>query len=219
MKEILTSATGMLALRTRMVEGSPKTNVTAFSFPASLLDNPSYNGFASNLDDWYGANWVDYLTFDMKKASNYTDPHLDAGEYYKFNNKYLLAEGMAEISGLVCDANTLFGSRFLLAYPQSIDLGVQEPKCATLNICYWDESGNLILCVPLRSGGNEDDSLNSSTYQYHIKCNNFYSIGRKKTGDNSDGQDDPIDIDESTGYDYANVSISSDWDDTHDLFN
>jgi len=73
--------------------------------------------------------------------------------------------------------------------------------------------------VPLRSGGDKDDQLTASSYQYDIKCNNFYSIGTKKTVDNSDDNDNPISIDESTGYDYANVSITSDWSDVHDLVN
>lgn len=201
---------------------SSKTNVTAFSFPASLLEKPSYNGFASNLNDWYSSNWVNYLTFDMTKASNYTDQHLDAGDYYEFANedgKFLLANETAAIAGMVCNENTLFGSRFLLAYPQHIDLGVQEPKCATLNICYWDESGALILNVPLRSGGNAEDSLNSNSYQYDILCNNFYAIGKKSDLGGEPDDNDPISIDEPTGYDYAKVSISSDWSQSHDLVN
>ena len=196
---------------------SSKANVTGFYLPASLLEKPSYNGIST--DGWDGATWVNYLTFDMSKASNYNDPHLDSGDYYTFNNSFLLADETEAISGLACKQNTLFGSRFLLAYPSHRDFGVSDSKCATLNICYWDVDGDLILSVPLRSGGSEDDSLNASSYQYDIKCNNFYSIGTKTTTDDSDGNDAPISIDEPTGYDYANVSIVSDWSISHDLVN
>lgn len=196
---------------------SGKAEVTGFYLPTSLLDNSVYNGI--NTDGWNGSVWVNYLTFDMKKASNYNSAYLVSGDYYKFNDSYILAEGMAEISGLACEKNTLFGSCFLLAYPSHYDSGVKEPKCATLNICYWDADEHLILSVPLRSGGDKDDQLTASSYQYDIKCNNFYSIGTKKTVDNSDDNDNPISIDESTGYDYANVSIDSDWSNVYDLVN
>lgn len=205
---------------------SSKATITGFYMPAALMPGsqlqPSnnmrgseYNGIYT--DGWAGSTWVNYLTFDMSKATNYNDTHLDNGDYYKFK-QYLLADETAEISGLVCNENTLFGSCFLLAFPAYNDFSIKG-QCATLNICYWDENGDLILSVPLRSGGSENDALTANSYQYAIKCNNFYSIGTKKTGDNSDGNDNPISIDESTGYDYANVSISSDWENTHGLIN
>lgn len=205
---------------------SSKATINGFYMPAALMpgtqqnpadDNmrgPEYNGIYTN--NWAGSTWVNYLSFDMKKATNYDNQHLDNGDHYTFTD-YLLADETA-IPDLDCDSNTLFGSCFLLAFPAYNDFGTKE-KCATLNICYWDESDKLILSVPLRSGGDAEDSLTSETYQYSIKCNNFYSIGTKKTADNSDGNDKPISIDEPTGYDYANVSIDSDWNDSHDLFN
>lgn len=199
---------------------SSKANVTGFYFPASMISGtgfkPEYNGALPTEGNWYQTEYIDLLSFDMSRASNYNDEHLDNGDCYNFSNSYLLADGMTEIEGLKCQANTLFGSRFLLAFPAYVDFGVDSYNCATLNICYWDADGNMILSVPLRSGGNEEDDLHAASYQYGIKCNNFYSIGKKTdTDDNTD--DNPIDIQETTGYDYAKVSISSDWDKTHDL--
>lgn len=201
---------------------SYKANVEGFYFPASMIYgtgfDAAYNGVKPDQGDWHQKTYANLLTFDMSKASNYNDEHLDNGDCYKFNDSYLLADGMSEIAGLQCQANTLFGSRFLVPFPAYADFGVNGYDCATLNICYWDAEGNMILSVPLRNGGSEEDDLHAASYQYGIKCNNFYSIGKKtETGDG--GTDEPIDIQEPTGYDYANVSISSDWEDSHDLIN
>ncbi len=197
---------------------SSRANVTGFSFPASLVSDPTHNGYSSD-NSWYGSTWVNYLTFDMKKASNYNDEHLDSGDLYKFGDNYLLSEENDEVPGLKCDKNTLFGSRFMLAYPSHADFNTGAPKCATLNICYWDADGNLILSVPLRKGGDEKPLDSSEEYQYNILCNNFYSIGKKTDVEGEDDNDNPIDIQETTGYDYAKVSISLDWSAVHDLFN
>lgn len=199
---------------------SSKANVTGFYFPASLASDPSYNGMSTN--NWNENGWVDYLTFNMTKASNYESPYLNSGDYYEFDDEegdFLLATETAPIDNLVCNKNTLFGSRFLLAYPNSYDCFVNEPKCATLNICYWAEDTSLILCVPLRNGGAEKPLDSSTNYQYHILCNNFYAIGTKNALDGDPDNNSPLDIDEPTGYDYAKVSINSDWTQTHDLIN
>ena len=200
---------------------SSRANVTGFSFPVSLVDDDEkYNGYASD-GTWYDTKWVDYLTFDMTKADNYSASNLGNGDTYTFSSqtgKYLLSDETTAATGLVCNENTLFGSRFMLAYPSHADFNTGTLKCATLNICYWDASGKLILSVPLRNGGTEDDVFGSTTYyQYGILCNNFYSIGTKT--DVGGSGDKPIDIQETTGYDYANVSITSDWSDVHDLVN
>lgn len=201
---------------------SSKAKVEGFYFPASMISGssfkPEYNGANPAEGDWHQTDYIHLLSFDMSKASNYSDEHLDNGDCYKFNDSYLLADGMTEIEGLKCQANTLFGSRFLIPFPAYADFHVGNYNCATLNICYWDATGKMILSVPLRNGGDEKPLDGSAEYQYGIKCNNFYSIGKKtETGDG--GTDEPIDIQEPTGYDYANVSISDDWENSHDLIN
>lgn len=200
---------------------SSRANVTGFSFPASLLSTPTYNGYCPSDDKWYDTAWVDYLTFDMTKADNY-NVNLENGDTYTFGNqtgKFLLSDETKAVTGLACETNTMFGSRFMLAYPSNADFNTGALKCATLNICYWGADGNLILSVPLRNGGVEKPLDSSNEYQYHILCNNFYSIGTKKDVQGTDGNDKPIDIQETTGYDYANVSIDQDWSAVHDLVN
>lgn len=195
---------------------SSKAVVTGFYIPVA---GSEYNGIETV--DWVADHWVDYLTFEMNHATNYQDTAwLSSDACYEFDNdygKFQMAEGMTEIDGLVCDEGTLFGSCFLLAHPRYEDFSVNSPKCATLNICYWNTKGELILSVPLRNGGDEKPLDSTEQYHYGILNNNFYSIG-KKTDLSGDG-DEPLDIDEPTGYDYAEVSISDSWEQTHDLFN
>lgn len=185
---------------------SAKADVKGFYFPASMLDAPLFNGYDSG--DWTietPNEFVDYLTFDMSNADDYTG-NFTSGETYKFEsqpNGYLLADGMPDMDDLVCESNTLYGSRFLLAFPSTFDLGGVSPTVATLNICYWAQDGSLIHYVPLKDKDTE-------SYQYGIKCNYLYSIGTKTDSDGTDG-DDPISIDEPTGYDYAKVSINNSW--------
>lgn len=198
--------------KVKKVTVSTKVAITGFYFPASLLSD-AYSGIGD-----VSTAWVDYLTFDMQQASNYKSQYLESGDFYEFSDSYLLANETNPIDGLTCQENTLFGSRFLLPFSGYRDLSVGGYDCATLNICYWAEDDTLIKSVSLRNGGSEDDELRSDSYQYGILCNNFYSIGTKKgTGDNPG--DNPISIDEPTGYDHAEVDINDDWIQSHSLIN
>lgn len=198
--------------KVKKVTVSTKVAITGFYFPASLLSD-AYSGIGD-----VSTAWVDYLTFDMQQASNYNSLFLESGDFYEFNDSYLMANETDPISNLKCQENTLFGSRFLLPFSGSRDLSVGGYDCATLNICYWGEDDTLIKSVALRNGGSDDDVLGSASYQYGILCNNFYSIGTKNgTGDGSG--DNPISIGEPTGYDYAEVDISDDWTQSHSLVN
>lgn len=191
---------------------SSKADVKGFYIPGT----GDYNGIGDAEYSWVATKWINYLTFDMGKAKNYSNP---SSYFYDFDDSYILADEMTEIDGLVCDANTLFGSCFLLSFPAYYDFSSSAPKCATLNICYWADGDDTepILSVPLRSGGSSSDALSTNSYQYGIKTNNLYSIGTKKTVDNTDDEDEPTSLDESTGYENAEVSIDSEWKTTHEL--
>lgn len=197
---------------------SSKANVDGFYIPSKLITKVAYNGISSA--GMEGSDWVNYLTFDLREATNFEDGlEVNSVEHYDFgtdDKPYLLADGMKDIPELECNENTLFGSCFLLAFSEYCDFGINAPKCATLNICYWDKNGELIHSVPLKNGDNQEDNLNADSYQYGINCNYFYSIGKKTSVDGEDENgdvDNPLDIDEATGYDNAKVTISNDWDD------
>lgn len=216
---------------------STTVKMTGFKFPAAFLDDASYNGIgdasnAASLNEsvsFDNANLTHYLTFTMSRASNY-DLSLSNGDYYTFNSKgnkgekYLLADGMAPIAGLECDDNTLFGSCFMLPFAGDWDLSAGGRNAATLNICYWtidNGTKKLIKSVPLKTKNTTTTSLSDEAYQYNIKCNNFYSIGTKETLNNDDpnDEDDPISIDEPTGYESIMLDIDEGWQATHSLVN
>lgn len=208
---------------------STKVKISGFCFPAELLgsdnDNYKYNGIGSKEGEWNH-----YLKFKMSKASNY-DNEYDI--YYEFGDdeegkQYQLAEGMDEIPDLECKDNTLFGSCFLLPFDSYKNLSVSSINCATLNICYWADSDctDMIISKPLRlSISTEPVELSDEAFQYGILCNNFYSIGKKTSTeidketdpDVDDENNQPLDIDESTGYDHCVLTINNDFDKTNEL--
>lgn len=225
--------------RVKKITVSTKVQTSGFYFPAALLKDDDFNGIGKTTTN---SEWIDYLSFDMKKASNYeeSDAEYNSGDTYKFDKSttgknFLYADGMTEISELECKDNTLFGSCFLLPFPNSIYLSVEQYKCATLNICYWKETDTntyeLITSIPLKKGTNatEGENLSNDSYQYNIRCNNFYSIGTKRvsglendetgTDDETNKDDIPISIDEPTGWDYATVNIDEGYEVNNDLFN
>lgn len=220
---------------------STKYQATGFYFPAELL------GTTNNKDDFNGiglgtrdGSWVDYLTFDMSEASNYSKSHT-SGDTYEFmsaggskgdGSNFLLAKEMTEIEGLECQDNTLFGSCFLLPFSEELDFSVDSYKCATLNICYWKKTESntyeLITSIPLKKGSKtEGEKLDGTdNYQYDIRCNNFYHIGKKTTtglpdpnNPNPDDKDEPTSIDEPTGWDYATIGIDEGYEVSNELFN
>lgn len=221
---------------------STKYQATGFYFPAELLgtknNNDDFNGIG---DGTANGSWVDYLTFDMSKASNYSKNHT-SGDTYEFmseggstddGSNFLLAKGMTEIEGLECKDNTLFGSCFLLPFSKELDFSVDSYKCATLNICYWKKTTGdqyeLITSIPLKKGSKtEEEKLDGTdNYQYDIRCNNFYHIGKKTTTglpdpsnpDDEEEEDEPTSIDEPTGWDYATIGIDEDYEVSNELFN
>lgn len=205
---------------------------TGFYFPASLLNNPTYNGIGDDAPNELNNGWVHYLTFDMSKADDYNNTQYKSGDTYTFSNnkgtgeKYLLANETEPIADLKCQDNTLFGSCFLLPFEGYRDYyNASNAGHATLNICYWTTQNgteSLITRIPLKY--RED---NKDTYDYGILCNNFYHIGKKTTTglpdpenpDEEDEKDEPTSIDEPTGWDYATVTIEEGYAHSNELFN
>lgn len=184
--------------------------------------NPAYNGYGKTS----GYSNTDLLTFtfnegntsNFEKASNggsYSFSRKSNGEKETDNKKFLLPDEMdVDVKqymddNIECKSNTLFGSCFLLPFPAK---NTSHEGWNALNIVYWDTEGQMIKAVPLRDSnvGNGDG--------YSITRNHFYSIGTKRTSDvpdpddEEDPDDDPLDINDETGYDYYYLQIDDAWD-------
>lgn len=148
---------------------------SGFTFPSTADLNGKWD--SDNLKA------TDLLTFTMKTATNYADAKV--GQTYTFNaaggegKKYQLADDMPTNEALKCVDNSLFGGRFVLPYEsheasQTLSihiLGALDKELKVLNVT--------IEKTP--SGGDK--------YQYDIRRNNFYSIGKKLFTDNTEGKD------------------------------
>lgn len=178
--------------------------------------NSPYNGYTT-----LGFSNTDLLTFTFNSdntsnfdaASNggsYIFSRKSNGEEETDNKKFLLPDEMdVDVKqymddNIECKSNTLFGSCFLLPFPAENTL---HDNWNALNIVYWDTEGQMIKAVPLKD---------SNGVGYSIARNHFYSIGTKKTPDipssGNPEDDDPLDIDDVTGYDYYYLQIDDTWD-------
>lgn len=181
---------------------STYASITGFKIPAAYLSSATDNGI---FGDKSGTTRVNLLEFTLTGASNYRTA--SPGATYTFSGdageRYLLADGMAEIEDLVCADHTLFGSCFLLPYGGTFDLSGSGK--APLNIEYLDEAGNTILLAPLKNGGDMG---------YKICCNYIYSIGSKTSVEEAGT---PANIDEASGFSDMELSITENWDNTVSL--
>lgn len=180
--------------------------------------NPAYNGYGKTT----GYSNTDLLTFTFNSDNTSNFDTASNGGSYIFsrksngkketdNKRFLLPDEMdVDVKqymddNIECKSNTLFGSCFLLPFPAKNTSNGDDWNA--LNIVYWDTEGNEIKAVPLKD---------SNGVGYSIARNHFYSIGTKKTPDipssGNPEDDDPLDIDDVTGYDYYYLQIDDTWD-------
>lgn len=183
--------------------------------------NPAYNGYGKTT----GYSNTDLLTFTFNSDNTSNFDAASNGDSYIFsrksngkketdNKRFLLPDEMdVDVKqymddNIECKSNTLFGSCFLLPFPAK---NTSNGGWNALNIVYWGTDGQIIKAVPLK------DSNVGNSEGYSITRNHFYSIGTKKTPDlpgsgDPDDDDDPLDIDDVTGYDYYYLQIDDAWD-------
>lgn len=148
---------------------------SGFTFPSTADLNGKWD--SDNLKT------TDLLTFTMSKASNYSEVEL--GDTYTFNTdggegkKYQLADDMPTNEALKCVDNSLFGGRFVLPYE-----GHVESQTLSIHILGADDKELKALNVTIENAPSEGNK-----YQYDIRRNNFYSIGKKLFTDNTEGKD------------------------------
>ena len=217
---------------------------TTFKWPAQLLGTGSpFNGDTraeAGSSNGEGENKYLLMEFNMETiATNWNsgNPGEDtytfssfgengaignetAGTTIETTGKAPLATGYTAPAGLKLVANSIFGGRYIIPYKAHVD-------SQTLTVELQDASGNALKTLKVTT--NEVPSQIASEaaptkYAYDIRCNNFYSIGKKLYTDNTGGDpdptpenpdpDEPIDLSSNTN---IVVIINDAWEVLHNM--
>lgn len=185
---------------------------TGFQFPAKLMtDNKDLNGLVTNTPP------TTLLTFTITASNASNFGTVGEGDTYTFSNggkNYVLADGMTAPTDLKLLDNTLFGGRFILPYARHLD-------SQTLTVELQKSDGTVLRTLKVKTN---NPPVNGDAYKYDIRCNNFYSIGKKLATDDTTGgegehpepedPDEPVDL---SGTDEITVTINDAWDVLHDM--
>lgn len=189
----------------KTVEVVANNKAQNFQFPAKDLTNPDFNGTSMTSKEDV------LMTFDMSKiALNYSETTIPTEGYYTFetvtNNDASTtetatneiakgaepyAENYTGAEGLDLLPNTIFGARYILPYAEHV-------KTNTLVIRFKDTKGTTLLERNVTTNQTMTGPATQSAYD--IRCNNFYSIGKKMSTDGTGGgegdpdPDTPIDF-------------------------
>ena len=171
------------------------------------------------------------MEFDMATAASNWNNGSPAEDYYTTNGgtaDYVvpasqakgLATGYKPAEGLKLKADAFFGARYVLPYDKHYN-------AQTLKVVMYGIDGKVLKTLKVTTDNVPTDG---STYNYDIRCNNFYSIGRKMATDNTDGNkpdpenpdpeypdpkpDTPIDLGST---DQIVVEINDAWDVLHNM--
>lgn len=125
-----------------------------------------------------------------------------------------LASNYVAPIGLKLARNSIFGGRFVIPYQ------TKDANDITITVVLQDSDGEILKMYYVYSTATDDgvsgDSASGTVgnnYLYNILCNNFYSLGVKKTTEDNTG-DKPIDL--ATGADIE-VVINDAWDVLHQM--
>lgn len=201
----LPDATGALA-KVEKVVVKANAKSTGFQFPAALMSaNKDLNGLNTTTE----ATTLLTFTISSSNASNFLSAN--EGDTYTFTNNYVLADNMPTVTGIALETNTLFGGRFILPYASHLD-------SQTLTVELQDGKGISLRTLKVKTNKTSDGI---DAYKYDIRCNNFYSIGKKLATDDTDGgttepgePDEPVDL---SATDEITVTINDAWEVLHDM--
>ena len=131
------------------------------------------------------------MEFDMRKAKNWTEnAQKQTDDYYTTNGAETdydamvtngLAEGYKAPDKLKLKGNTFFGARFILPY----DKHIATKDTQTLKVVMYNAKGEGLKTLKVTTKTAPKDG---SLYNYDIRCNNFYSIGKKMATDKTSGK-------------------------------
>lgn len=186
---------------------------TQFKWPAQLLTDDDFNGDtkqttvgSGNGESTTGTNGKFLLMeFDMSKIATNWNEDSPTDDTYTFSSfedagatgtetagnqigstvgsKAPLAENYKAPAGLKLVANSIFGGRYIIPYAGHV-------ASQTLTVELQDASGNALKTLNVTTD-QTNSSVSDYKNQYDIRCNNFYSIGKKLYTDNTGGDPDP----------------------------
>jgi|GEM_PF-1695340 len=191
-------------------------NTFTFKFPAQLLTTPDFNGVSSS------KNQTPVMEFDMADIATNWNEGTPTDDAYTFENwtngkpgesvKAPLATGYMAPEGLKLVENSIFGGRYLIPYSGHF-------TSQTLTVELQDENGEALKTLNVVT--DEQTIPNDGTkYAYDIRCNNFYSIGKKLDTDSTDGgdpnpdPDEPVDLSGNTD---IKVIVNDAWKVLHNM--
>lgn len=190
---------------------------TQFTYPAA----GDFNGVAASAETSSPtANKHLLMEFMLGTSEGSISTGTDADGYYTFNGmdsetKKPLAKDYIAPSGLTLEANSIFGGRYLIPYDQHYDAVSGEGS--TLTIELQDAGGTALRTLKVKTDASSKPSDGSVEF-YDIRCNNFYSIGKKyKTDPTSGGGTDPDDPIDLSGNSEIVVQINDAWSVLHDM--
>ena len=181
---------------------------TTFKWPAQLLGTGSpFNGDTRATAGEGETQDSKYLLmeFDMSKIATNWNSDSPSEDTYTFSSfgengatgtetagnqigstvgsKAPLATGYTAPAGLKLVANSIFGGRYIIPYADHV-----ASQTLTVELQGTDSKALKTLKVVI-----EDSKVptSASKYAYDIRCNNFYSIGKKLYTDNTGGDPDP----------------------------
>lgn len=179
--KIPTYANGELVHTVKVIANSKSTG---FQFPASLLaKNNEFNGTGTTTEE------DPLITFEMKDAAANWNGGKPEGEYYTTNtNKKGYATGYSAPTNLKLLENTFFGARYILPYDKHV-------KSQTLKVVMYGAKNKVLKTLKVVTKNipttPTDVQETDFAHNYDIRCNNFYSIGKKMASGNTEGKPDP----------------------------
>lgn len=197
---------------------------TTFKFPAQLLTAPDFNGVDANTtvdkDDKFLV-----MEFDMSTIATNWGEGTPTGDTYTFADcsktglsagttaslSAPLATGYTAPEGLKLVENSIFGGRYLIPYDQHV-------ASQTLTVELQDKDGKALKTLNVVT---DQIPSEATKYAYDIRCNNFYSIGKKLNTDSTDGgdpnpedPDEPVDLSGNTD---IKVIVNDAWKVLHNM--
>ena len=173
-----------------------------FYFPASLLDDPDFNGIMATNDTEdvlmeFNFSATDVTTNYPTQTETITADQVNPNYQFYTAGSAPYATSYPAPTGLQLKTNTFFGARYILPYDQHYG------ETTTLKLRFLTKND-----VVLQERDVTTDQTGFDSNTYDIRCNNFYSIGQKLKTDSTEGPDDEDDDDDDNPISLKGKTVS-----------